>query len=147
MIKIVVVGKLNQKHLVQGIQYYAKQIPSKMEFIEIKDESTSKGLKIEGERILAKLKESDYLIALAIEAKLVSSVDFSKLLDDVSTYHQGDLVFVIGGSYGLSEPVIRRANRKISFSKMTFPHQLMRLILVEQIYRGFMILKNHPYHK
>jgi 23S rRNA (pseudouridine1915-N3)-methyltransferase len=147
MIKIIVVGKLNQKYLNQGIQYYEKQIPSKIDFIEVSDESTEQGITIEGERILSKVKDSDYVIALAINGKMMNSVDFSKLLDQNLTYHQGDMVFIIGGSYGLSEEVMSRANQKISFSKMTFPHQLMRLILMEQIYRGFMILKHHPYHK
>ena len=78
---------------------------------------------------------------------MLDSNGFAKLIDDQSTYQQGDLVFVIGGSYGLSDQVMERSNQKISFSKMTFPHQLMRLILIEQIYRAYMILKNHPYHK
>lgn len=147
MIKIIVVGKLNHKYLEKGIEYYSKQIPGRIDFVEVKDESSSKGMDIEGERILAKIKSSDYLVALAIEGSTVDSSEFSKMIDDVSTYHQGDLIFVIGGSYGLSNAVIKRSNKKISFSKMTFPHQLMRLILIEQIYRGFMILKNHPYHK
>lgn len=147
MIKIIVVGKLNQKYLNQGIDYYEKQIPSKVEFIEVSDESTEQGIVLEGERILSRIKDSDFVVALAIKGKIIDSYDFSKLLDQNLTYHQGDLVFIIGGSYGLSEDVLKRANQKISFSKMTFPHQLMRLILIEQIYRGFMILKNHPYHK
>jgi 23S rRNA (pseudouridine1915-N3)-methyltransferase len=147
MIKIIVVGKLNQKYLNQGIDYYEKQIPSKVEFIEVSDESTEQGIVLEGERILSKIKDSDFVVALAIKGKIIDSYDFSKLLDQNLTYHQGDLVFIIGGSYGLSEDVLKRANQKISFSQMTFPHQLMRLILIEQIYRGFMILKNHPYHK
>jgi 23S rRNA (pseudouridine1915-N3)-methyltransferase len=147
MIKIIVVGKLNQKYLNQGIAYYEKQIPSKVEFIEVSDESTEQGIVLEGERILSKIKDSDFVVALAIKGKIIDSYDFSKLLDQNLTYHQGDLVFIIGGSYGLSEDVLKRANQKISFSQMTFPHQLMRLILIEQIYRGFMILKNHPYHK
>ncbi|MDI6452659.1 23S rRNA (pseudouridine(1915)-N(3))-methyltransferase RlmH [Peloplasma aerotolerans] len=147
MIKIIAVGKLNQKYLNQGIDYYEKQIPSKVEFIEVSDESTEQGIVLEGERILSKIKDSDFVVALAIKGKIIDSYDFSKLLDQNLTYHQGDLVFIIGGSYGLSEDVLKRANQKISFSQMTFPHQLMRLILIEQIYRGFMILKNHPYHK
>ena len=147
MIKIVVVGKLNQKYLEEGISYYQKQIPVKMEFIEIPDESTVQGIDNEGNRILSKIKDSDYVICLAILGQMLTSEGFSELLDHISTYQQGDLVFVIGGSYGLSNDVFKRSNKQISFSKMTFPHQLMRLILMEQIYRGFMILKNHPYHK
>jgi 23S rRNA (pseudouridine1915-N3)-methyltransferase len=147
MIKIIVVGKLNQKYLEEGILYYQKQIPSKVEFIEVPDESTIQGVDIEGTKILAKIKDSDYVISLAILGKMMDSNEFSEMLDQVSTYQQGDLVFIIGGSYGLSNDVLKRSNKQISFSKMTFPHQLMRLILIEQIYRGFMILKNHPYHK
>ncbi|MCF7931021.1 MAG: 23S rRNA (pseudouridine(1915)-N(3))-methyltransferase RlmH [Acholeplasmataceae bacterium] len=147
MIKIIVVGKMNQKYLEQGIAYYQKQIPVKLEWIEVSDEAHILGMSLEGERILSKIKDSDLVIALAIEGKMMDSPGFAKLLDESETYHQGDLVFVIGGSYGLSEDVMKRANQKISFSKMTFPHQLMRLILIEQIYRGYMILKNHPYHK
>ena len=147
MIKIIVVGKLNQKYLEEGILYYQKQIPVKLEFIEVIDESTIQGVDIEGTKILSKIKDSDYVISLAILGKMMDSVEFSEMIDQVSTYQQGDLVFVIGGSYGLSDEVLKRSNKQISFSKMTFPHQLMRLILIEQIYRGFMILKNHPYHK
>ncbi|MDO9628373.1 MAG: 23S rRNA (pseudouridine(1915)-N(3))-methyltransferase RlmH [Acholeplasmataceae bacterium] len=147
MIKIIVVGKLNQKYLEEGILYYQKQIPVKIEFIEVQDESTIQGVDIEGSKILSKIKDSDYVVSLAILGKMTSSEGFSEMLDQISTYQQGDLVFVIGGSYGLSNDVLKRSNKEISFSKMTFPHQLMRLILIEQIYRGFMILKNHPYHK
>ncbi len=147
MIKIIVVGKLNQKYLSTGIDYYQKQIPIKIEWIEVPDEANKDGIHIEGERILSKIKDSDVVIALAILGKNHSSESFAELIDQKTTYHPGDLVFVIGGSYGLSDAVLSRANEQISFSKMTFPHQLMRLILIEQIYRGFMILKNHPYHK
>jgi len=138
MIKVIVVGKMNQKYLNQGILYYQKQLPVKLEWIEVPDESTVTGISIEGERILNKIKTSDYVIALAIEGKMYDSIGFAKLIDDSATYQQGDLVFVIGGSYGLSDQVMERSNHKISFSKMTFPHQLMRLILIEQIYRGYM---------
>jgi 23S rRNA (pseudouridine1915-N3)-methyltransferase len=147
MIKIIVVGKLNQKYLETGILYYVKQIPTKVEFIEVSDESSIQGMEIEGERILGRIKETDVVLVLAIEGKMVDSIEFAKQIDHLSTYQSGDLVFVIGGSFGLSETVMKRANHKISFSKMTFPHQLMRLILIEQIYRAFTILKNHPYHK
>ncbi len=147
MIKIIVVGKLNQKYLETGILYYVKQIPTKVEFIEVSDESSIQGMEIEGERILGRIKETDVVLVLAIEGKMVDSIEFAKQIDHLSTYQSGDLVFVIGGSFGLSEMVMKRANHKISFSKMTFPHQLMRLILIEQIYRAFTILKNHPYHK
>ncbi|AUD62399.1 hypothetical protein BK010_01930 [Tenericutes bacterium MO-XQ] len=147
MIKLIVVGKMNQKYLNEGINYYKKQIPGGLEIIEIKDEKDESGMSVEGERILSKVKPTDVLCVLAIKGKMMDSEAFSSYIEHVQTYHQGDLVFVIGGSYGLSDAVYERANQKISFSNMTFPHQLMRLILVEQIYRAFMIMKNHPYHK
>ncbi len=147
MIKIIVVGKMNQKYLNQGIAFYQKQIPVKLEWIEVSDEASIQGIDTEGERILGKIEDSDIVIALAIKGKMLDSEGFAKMIDEKSTYHQGDLVFIIGGSYGLSEQVTQRSNEQISFSKMTFPHQMMRLILMEQIYRGYMILKNHPYHK
>ena len=147
MIKIICVGKINQKYLKEGIAYYVKQIPQKVEIIEVLDEASLLGMEAEGQRILSKIKSSDYVVTLEILGKMFDSEGFAKMLDEQMTYVQGDLVFVIGGSYGLSDEVKERSQMKISFSKMTFPHQLMRLILVEQIYRGFMILKNHPYHK
>ena len=147
MIKIIAVGKMNQKSIEESMHYYLKQCPVKLEIIEIIDEASEMGKIIEGERILAKIKESDDVVALAILGKMYSSEEFSKMLDEKMTYQTKDIVFVIGGSYGLSDDVYKRANSQISFSKMTFPHQLMRLILVEQIYRGLMILKHHPYHK
>jgi 23S rRNA (pseudouridine1915-N3)-methyltransferase len=147
MIKIIVVGKLNQKYLLEGIQYYQKQLPVKMEWIEVQDEPDNTGKDIEGMRILSKIKESDQVILLAIEGLVVDSKAFADHINKLTTYGTGDLVFVIGGSYGVSDAIKSRANSLISFSKMTFPHQLMRLILIEQIYRAYMIMKNHPYHK
>ncbi|PKK94350.1 MAG: 23S rRNA (pseudouridine(1915)-N(3))-methyltransferase RlmH [Tenericutes bacterium HGW-Tenericutes-6] len=147
MIKILTVGKLNQKYLETGITYYEKQIPYKMTTIEVLDEASIEGLEKEKERLLSKIKPTDYVVLLAIKGHMHSSESFARLLDKVLTYEQGDLVFIIGGSYGVHEDIEKRAQEKISFSHMTFPHQLMRLILTEQIYRGFMILKNHPYHK
>jgi 23S rRNA (pseudouridine1915-N3)-methyltransferase len=147
MIKIIVVGKLNQKYLNQGIEYYQKQIPNRLEWIEVGDEKDESGIKLEGERILAKIKDNDFVVSLAILGNDLTSEAFAKLMDDKLTYHQGDLVFIIGGSHGLSEDVLKRTDFKLSFGKMTYPHQMMRLILIEQIYRGLMILKHHPYHK
>ncbi len=147
MIKIIVVGKLNQTYLNEGIKYYQKQLTSKLEWIEVPDEADKEGISIEGERILAKIKDSDYVVCLSILGKQMNSLEFSKMIDEATTYHQGDLVFIIGGSYGLSVGVTKRANQEISFGRLTYPHQLMRLILIEQIYRGQMILKHHPYHK
>jgi 23S rRNA (pseudouridine1915-N3)-methyltransferase len=147
VIKIIAVGKMSHKALDEMITYYLKQCPIKMDIVEIDDVSTDQGIQIEGEKILAKIKPADDVIALAIKGTQYSSESFAQLLDHKMTYQSKDIVFVIGGSNGLSNQVIERANQQVSFSKMTFPHQLMRLILVEQIYRALMILKNHPYHK
>lgn len=147
MIKIIAVGKMNQKGIEESMRYYMKQCPVKMEIIEVLDEASEQGKTIEGERILSKIKDTDDVVCLAILGKMYSSEEFAKMLDEKMTYATKDIVFIIGGSYGLSDAVYERANTQISFSKMTFPHQLMRLILVEQLYRGFMILKHHPYHK
>jgi len=147
MIKIICVGKMNQKGLQDSMNYYIKQCPVEVEIIEVMDEATEQGKIVEGQRLLSKIKESDVVVALAILGKSLTSEAFASFLDEKMTYHQGDIIFVIGGSYGLSEDVMKRANMKLSCSSMTFPHQLMRLILVEQIYRGLMILKHHPYHK
>lgn len=147
MIKIITVGKINQKYIETGILYYLKQIPHKIEIIEVKDESSIQGMDIESERILSKVKNEDYVCLLAIQGKMESSESFSRLIDEKLTYQSKDLVFIIGGSHGVNEAVYERSNWQLSFSNMTFPHQLIRLILIEQIYRGFMILKGHPYHK
>ena len=147
MIKVIAVGKLNQTYMNEGIVNYQKQLPVDLDIIEIKDEATPHGLSKEATRILSKIKPSDYVIVLAIKGEKTDSIGFAELIEHAQTYAQGDIVFVIGGSYGLDPSVDKRANKHISFSDLTFPHQLMRLILIEQIYRGFMIMKNHPYHK
>jgi 23S rRNA (pseudouridine1915-N3)-methyltransferase len=103
--------------------------------------------KKEGERILSKISQDTHVIALAIQGKLQSSEELAKNLDQLATYGKSKIAFVIGGSLGLSDEVIKRSNEQLSFSRMTFPHQLMRLILVEQIYRAFRINRNEPYHK
>ncbi len=147
MIRIIAVGKVSEDYLKKGIDVYDKRIASSIEWVEIPDEATAQGMKREGEKILEKIRKDDYVACLAIKGKTYSSKGFASFLDEAFTYHPGDLVFVIGGSYGLDKAVLERADKTISFSNMTFPHQLMRLILIEQIYRGMMILKNHPYHK
>lgn len=101
----------------------------------------------EGERILAQLKEGAYVIALAIEGKMASSEELAKKLEKLGITGKSQVVFVIGGSLGLSEAVLKRADEQLSFSRMTFPHQLMRVILLEQIYRSYRIIAGEPYHK
>lgn len=157
-IKIVCVGKLKEKYLKQGIEEYVKRLGAycKMEIVEVSDEKAPEKLsdaemiqvkEKEGERILAKIPENAYVYALAIEGKQRDSVAFAKELEGLGIQGKSQLVFVIGGSLGLSEAVMKRSNAQISFSKMTFPHQLMRLFLVEQIYRGYRIVNGHAYHK
>jgi 23S rRNA (pseudouridine1915-N3)-methyltransferase len=157
-ISIVTVGKLKEKYLKQGIDEYLKRLTSyaKVEMIEVADEKAPEELsnlemeqvkQKEGERILAKISQDTYVIALAINGKMQSSEELAETLDKLATYGKSKIAFIIGGSLGLSDDVLKRANEKLSFSKMTFPHQLMRLILVEQVYRAFRINRGEPYHK
>ena len=157
-ILIVSVGKLKEKYLKQGIEEYIKRLSSyaKVEMIEVPDEKAPENLseadmvivkEKEGERILSKISDDTYVIALAIDGKMHSSESLAKRMDQLATYGNSKIAFVIGGSLGLSDSVMKRADETLSFSKMTFPHQLMRLILVEQIYRAFRINRNEPYHK
>jgi 23S rRNA (pseudouridine1915-N3)-methyltransferase len=157
-ISIITVGKLKEKYLKQGIEEYLKRLTAyaKVEMIEVADEKAPEELselemvqvkQKEGERILAKISQDTYVIALAIQGKLGSSEELADSLDKLATYGKSKIAFVIGGSLGLSDEVIKRSNEQLSFSRMTFPHQLMRLILVEQVYRAFRINRNEPYHK
>ncbi len=157
-ITIVTIGKLKEKYLIQGINEYLKRLTAyaKVEIVELADEKAPENLsesemeqvkQKEGERILAKLSDDTHVIALAIEGKMKSSEQLAADIEKLATYGKSKIAFVIGGSLGLSKDVMKRANDTLSFSKMTFPHQLMRLILVEQIYRAFRINRNEPYHK
>lgn len=157
-IKLITVGKLKEKYLVQGINEYVKRLGAygKIQIIEVPDEKAPENLseaqmiqvkEKEGERILGKIKDGEYLFALAIEGKNPSSEAFAKQLEQLQIQGKSQFVFVIGGSLGLSRAVMQRSNAQISFGKMTYPHQLMRLILVEQIYRAMRINHGEPYHK
>ncbi|MEH7109158.1 MULTISPECIES: 23S rRNA (pseudouridine(1915)-N(3))-methyltransferase RlmH [Bacillaceae] len=157
-ISIITVGKLKEKYLKQGIDEYLKRLTAyaKVEMIEVADEKAPEELseaemlqvkQKEGERILSKISSDAHVIALAIQGKMQSSEELADTLDKLATYGKSKVAFVIGGSLGLSEEVLKRSNEQLSFSRMTFPHQLMRLILVEQVYRAFRINKNEPYHK
>lgn len=157
-ISIVTVGKLKEKYLKLGIDEYLKRLSAyaKVEVIEVADEKAPEVLselemiqvkQKEGERILAKISQDTHVIALAIQGKMQSSEGLAESLDKLATYGKSKIAFVIGGSLGLSDEVLNRANEQLSFSKMTFPHQLMKLILVEQIYRAFRINRGEPYHK
>lgn len=157
-IKLVTVGKLKEKYLKDGIAEYMKRLNRfcKVEMIELADEKTpdkasdlenQQILEKEGNKILAKINEREFVIVLAIEGKQFPSEKFSKLMMDATVRGFSDITFVIGGSLGLSPAVKKRANLLMSFGKLTLPHQLMRLVLIEQIYRAFMIQQGSPYHK
>ncbi|HET1151364.1 TPA: 23S rRNA (pseudouridine(1915)-N(3))-methyltransferase RlmH [Streptococcus pneumoniae] len=157
-IKVVTVGKLKEKYLKDGIAEYSKRISrfAKFEMIELSDEKTpdkasesenQKILEIEGQRILSKIADRDFVIVLAIEGKTFFSEEFSRQLEETSIKGFSTLTFIIGGSLGLSSSVKNRANLSVSFGRLTLPHQLMRLVLVEQIYRAFTIQQGFPYHK
>lgn len=151
MIKIIVVGQLKEKYLKDAIEEYTKRLKkyTNLEIIEVKDEGLveeAKAIKLEAEKIKKHLNDKDYLITLEIEGKEFTSVDFAKKLNDIFI-ENSNLVFLIGGSYGLAEELKNKAKLHLSFSKMTFPHQLFRVLLLEQIYRAYKINNNESYHK
>jgi len=157
-ITIVTVGKLKEKYLKQGIQEYLKRLSTyaKVNVIEVADEkapetmSEAEMLEVkrkEGERILKNISQETFVITLEINGKMLSSEQLAAKMGELATYGKSKVAFVIGGSLGLSEGVEKRSNLALSFSKMTFPHQLMRVVLLEQIYRAFRINRGEPYHK
>lgn len=150
MIKIITVGKIKEQYLKDAINEYLKRLSkyTKINLIEVPDENydISKTLETEKNIILKYINEKDYIITLEIEGKELSSVDFSKKLND-TLINNSDITFIIGGSYGLHDDIKKISNYALSFSKMTFPHQLFRIMLLEQIYRSYKILNNETYHK
>lgn len=157
-ITVISVGKLKEKYLKEAIDEYAKRLQRycKISIIELQDEKTpdnaseKEELQIknkEGEAILKAIKDNSFVIALDLKGKMLTSEEFSSYIEELGVSGKSDLAFVIGGSLGLSQDVLSRANYKLCFSKMTFPHQLFRVMLLEQIYRGFRIMKGEPYHK
>lgn len=157
-IKLITVGKIKEKFFKDAILEYSKRLSKfcNLEIIEVQDEMTpdkatdienQKILEKEGDRILSKIKDSDFLITLEIEGKKLSSEDLAKKLSSICLSGQSTIDFVIGGSLGLDKKVKARSDFSLSFSDMTFPHQLMRVIVLEQIYRAFKINANEPYHK
>ncbi|BAP84615.1 ribosomal RNA large subunit methyltransferase H [Paucilactobacillus hokkaidonensis JCM 18461] len=157
-IKIIGVGKLKEKYFKAGIAEYAKRLGRfcKFEIIEVPDEKAPESLsqaemddvmEKEGQRILGKIKDREYVYALAIKGKERSSEEFAAEIQRLTTYGHSDITFVIGGSLGLSKEVMKRSDDQMSFGRFTLPHQLMRLVLSEQIYRAFMINEGSPYHK
>lgn len=157
-ITILCVGQIKEKYFRDAIAEYQKRLSRycKLQMIEVADEKTKENAseaendlirKKEGERLLKHIKDSDYCITLEIDGKMLTSEGFSKEIDRLGLAGKSSLVFVIGGSIGLDTAVLKRSDYALSFSKMTFPHQLMRVILLEQIYRSYRIMRGEPYHK
>ncbi|MEJ8751921.1 23S rRNA (pseudouridine(1915)-N(3))-methyltransferase RlmH [Lagierella sp. ICN-221743] len=156
-VKVITIGSVKESFIRDGIAEFKKRIKpyANLEEIELKetlitDESSSnieKALDDEADKILSKISNRDYVIALDVKGRQYDSEEFSKKLEELKIDGYNDFVYIIGSSYGLSEKIKNRANLKLSFSKFTFPHQLMKLILFEQIYRWIKISKNEPYHK
>ncbi|AGK99458.1 23S rRNA (pseudouridine(1915)-N(3))-methyltransferase RlmH [Clostridium pasteurianum] len=157
-ITLITVGKIKEKYLRDAIDEYRKRLSRycKLDIVEIQDGKTPDNASLkeeesikdkEGEGILKYVKDNMYVVALDLKGKMLSSEELSDFVKDLGIKGESNMAFVIGGSLGLSSAVLNRANYKLCFSKMTFPHQLMRVILLEQIYRGFRIMKGEPYHK
>ena len=157
-ITIITVGKIKEKYLKDAIAEYSKRLSRycKLEILEVADEKTPDGAseiveenirEKEGERILKLIKEDAYVITLEIRGKMLTSEELADRIETLGIQGKSHLVFVIGGSIGLGREVLRRSDYALSFSKMTFPHQLMRVILLEQIYRSYRIINGEPYHK
>ncbi len=157
-IRVICVGKVKESFFVNAIKEYSKRLSryTKLEIVEVPDEKTPDSASEkeeeqiknrEGERILSKIRDTDYVITLAIRGKTYTSEAFSKELERLMNTGSSTIDFVIGGSLGTSDAVMKRSDAAVSFSEMTFPHQLMRVILLEQVYRAFRIMKHEPYHK
>ncbi len=157
-ITVLAVGKIKEKFYRQAIEEFEKRLSRycKLQIIEVADEKTPDSASTaeeaairgkEGQRLLKYIREQDYVCALAIEGKQLDSVELSQKLERLAIDGTSHIVFLIGGSLGLHENVLQRADEKLSFSKLTFPHQLMRVILLEQVYRSYRIIMGEPYHK
>ena len=157
-ITVITVGKLKERYFREAVEEYSTRLSKycKLEIAEVPDEKAPENLspaqelqiiQKEGQGILKHIKEDAYVIALAIQGKQLSSEGLAEFINNLGIRGKSNIAFVIGGSLGLSDEVLRRADYKLSFSLMTFPHQLMRVVLLEQVYRGFRIIKREPYHK
>lgn len=157
-ITILCVGKVKEKFYRDAIEEFAKRLSRycKLEIVEVSDEKTEEQAseteirlvkEKEGERLLKNIKDDAYVITLCIDGKQLDSEELSEKIEKLGIQGTSHIYFVIGGSLGLADAVVKRADYKLSFSKMTFPHQLMRVILLEQIYRSYRIMNNEPYHK
>ncbi|HAN10676.1 MAG TPA: 23S rRNA (pseudouridine(1915)-N(3))-methyltransferase RlmH [Clostridiales bacterium] len=157
-ITIITVGKIKEKYFEDAISEYRKRLSKycSLDFIEVQDEKAPESMsrkeeenvkEKEGKRILKGIKEKDYVIALDIKGEQKTSEELAEFIEGLAVQGKSDLTFVIGGSLGISKEVLDRADYRLSFSKMTFPHQLMKVVLLEQVYRSFRIIKGEPYHK
>ena len=157
-IPVICVGKSNEKFYTDAVKEYAKRLSRycKLDIIEVADEKTVENAsenvdlmikRKEGDRILRNVPDDSYVIAMAIEGKMMTSVELSEKINDLAISGRSSITFIIGGSLGLAPEVMARADYKLSFSKMTFPHMLFRVMLLEQIYRSFRIINHEPYHK
>ena len=151
MIKIITVGSIKEKYLKDAIDEYLKRLKkyTNIELIELKDEGLveeTKAIQLEAEKINKYISPKDYIITLEIEGKEYTSPEFAEKINNLQI-ENSNIVFIIGGSYGLSSELKQKSKLHLSFSKMTFPHQLFRVLLLEQIYRAFKILNNESYHK
>ncbi len=148
MIKIICIGKIKEDYLKKGIEEYKKRITkySKIEIIELDDESNGNILEKERDKILKYINERDYIITLEINGNNIDSIELSKKIESIYLNYS-NITFIIGGSYGLHNDIKNKSNYALSFSKLTFPHQLFRMMLLEQIYRSFKISHNETYHK
>ena len=157
-IRILSVGKIKEKYFRDAVDEYRKRLSRycTVVSVQVEDEKTPDGApaaledqirRTEGQRLLKNLKDDDYVIVLAIEGRMQDSVELSENINRLMLQGRSSLTFIIGGSLGLSPEVLKRADQLLSFSRMTFPHQLMQVILLEQIYRSFRIMRNEPYHK
>jgi len=157
-ITILAVGKVREKYLAQGIEEYLKRLGryATVQIVEVTEEQAPETLSDaeqiqvkarETERLLKQVKDGQYVIALAIDGKQLTSEAFAAHLQELAVSGRSDVVLLIGGSLGLAPAALQRADLQLSFGKFTYPHQLMRLMVVEQVYRGFKIMKGEPYHK
>ena len=150
MITLITVGKIKEKYIKEGIEDYLKRLfkYTKIELIELEDEAFDKvkTLKKEAEKIMKKINPKSFIVTLEIDGKEISSPELSELIEKTTITHS-NITFIIGGSYGLDDEIKRLSNYKLSFSKMTFPHQLFRLLFLEQLYRSYKIMNNEEYHK
>ena len=157
-ISVIAVGKIKEKYLKDAVTEYSKRLSSycKIEIIEAADEKTPDHASVavedairakEGERLLKHIRDDMYVITLEIGGKMLTSEEFAEKIETLGVQGKSSIAFVIGGSIGVGKEVLKRSDFALSFSKMTFPHQLMRVVLLEQVYRGYRIVNGEPYHK